>query len=61
MTQTAVKKQALENYCVYSPTYFMLKIELLSVMLELQNQNSEPLNMDLACGKIKQNEKGIQK
>ena len=39
----------------------MLKIELLSVVLELKNQNAEPFNLDVACGKIKQNEKVIQK
>ena len=31
----------------------MLKIELLYVVLELQNQIAEPLNMEVACGKIK--------
>ena len=39
----------------------MLKRELLSVILELQNKNSAPLNLDVVCGEIKQNEKGIQK
>ena len=39
------RNQVLENHCVYSPTYLMLKRELLYVVLELQNQNADPLNM----------------
>ena len=31
----------------------MLKRELLSIMLDLKNQNSDPLKLDVACGKIK--------
>ena len=42
------RNQVLVNYCVYSPTYLMLK-------------GIDPLNMDVACEKIKQNGKGIQK
>ena len=38
----------------------MLKVGLLSVMLHLQNQNIEPLKLEVACGKIKQNKKGIK-
>ena len=53
MTQTTVKKQVLENHCVYSPTYLMIKRELLYVVLELQNQNTEPLKLEVACVKIK--------
>ena len=60
MKQTIVKNQVLVNHRVYSPTYLMLKIELLSNVTELQNQNTEPLNLVVVCGKIKQNEKGIQ-
>ena len=33
----------------------------MSVVLELKNQNAEPLNIDVACVRIKQNGKGIQK
>ena len=36
------KNQVLWNHCVYSPTYLMLKIKHQNVVLELQNQNSEP-------------------
>ena len=61
MTQTTVKNQVLVNQYVYSPTYLMLEIELLSIVLVLKNQNTEPLKLDVACGDIKQNEKGIQK
>ena len=43
------------NNCVYSPTYLMLRIELLSVVLEIQNKNADTLNMDVVCGQIKQN------
>ena len=38
MTQTTVKNQVLGNHCVYSTTYLMLKIELLSIVLELKNK-----------------------
>ena len=61
MTKTTVNNQVLWYHCVHSPTYFLLKRELLSVMLELQNKNADPLNLDLAYGQIKQNEKVIQK
>ena len=61
MNQTKIKKTSAKNHCVYSPTYLVLKRELISVMMELQNQNAEPLNMDVACEQIKQNGKCIQK
>ena len=44
-TQTTVKKQVLVNNCVYSLTYWMLKRELISVVLELQNKNTHPLKL----------------
>ena len=39
----------------------MLKIELLSVVLGIQNQNADPLNMDVAYGKNKTKRKGHSK
>ena len=53
MTQTTVKNQVLGNHCVFSPTYLMLKRKQQNVVLELQNQNTEPLNLVIACGPIK--------
>ena len=35
ITQTTVKNQVLGNYCVHSPTYLVLKLEQLSVVLNL--------------------------
>ena len=61
MTSTPVKNQVLGNHCVYSPTYLMLKIKQQNVVLELQNPNADPLKWVIACGPIKQNEKGVQK
>ena len=60
MKQTTVKNQVLGNHYVYSPIYLMLKIEMLSAVLDPQNQNTEPLNLVVVCGKINKNEKGIQ-
>ena len=50
----------LINHCVYSPTYLMLKRELLSVMLNMQNQNADPSKLEISGGKIK-TKKIIQK
>ena len=61
MTQTTVKKPSARKSLHFSPTYYMLKIELLSIVLEIQNHNADPLNMEVACGKILKTEKGIQK
>ena len=49
------------NNCVYSPTYLMLRIELLSVVLEIQNKNADTLNMDVVCGQKKNKLKGHSK
>ena len=38
ITLTTIKNQVLGNHCVYSPTYFMLKREMLSIILNLKNQ-----------------------
>ena len=38
----------------------MLKIELTSVVLDLKNQNTDPLKLLVACGKIKKR-KGYSK
>ena len=53
ITQTTVKNQVLGNHCVYSPKYFMLKREHISFVLNLQNQNTEQLQLELACVPIK--------
>ena len=58
LTQTTVKNQILGNCCIYSPTCLVLKRELLSVLLELQDQNTEPLKPDVTYGQMKK--KGIQ-
>ena len=50
ITQTTEKKQVLENNCVYSPAYLMLKREQKYVVLNLQNKNSDPLKLEIACG-----------
>ena len=42
MTKTTVKIQVLGNHCVFSPTYFILKIKQQNALLDLQNQNAEP-------------------
>ena len=42
ITQTTVKNQVLGNHCVYSPTYLMLKRELLSVIPNMQNEYPDP-------------------
>ena len=39
----------------------MFKRKQKNVVLELQNQNTEPLKLVIACGPINKNEKGIQK
>ena len=54
-TSTTIKNQVLGNHCVYSPTHLMLKRKLHNVVLELQNQNREPLKLVIACGPIKKN------
>ena len=51
-TQTTVKNQVLVNHCVFSPAYSMLKRKQQNVMLELQNQNTEPLKLVIACAPI---------
>ena len=43
----------LGNHCFYSPTSLMLKRRQKNVLLELQNQNEEPLQLVIACGPIK--------
>ena len=55
------RNQVLGNNCVYSPTYLMLKRELLFFVLELQNKYADPLNLDVSCGGIRQNWKDIPK
>ena len=50
MTSTPVKKQVLENHCDHSRTYCMLKQKHQNVILELQNQNTEPWKWVIACG-----------
>ena len=55
MTSTPVKNQVLLNHFVYSPTYYMLKRKQQNIVLELQNQNSEPLKWVLYFGPRKQN------
>ena len=50
MTQKKVKNQGLGNHCIFSPIDLMIKRELLSVVFNLQNQNSEPLNLKVASG-----------
>ena len=40
----------LGNNCVYSPTYLILKRELLSDVLNLKNKNVEPLKLEISCG-----------
>ena len=61
MTQTIVKKtSAKKSLCLFT-NIFDVKIKQKNVVLELQNQNAEPLNLVIACGSIKQNEKDIQK
>ena len=42
MTSTPVKKQVLENHCVYSLTYWMLNQKKQNVVFWLQNKNTEP-------------------
>ena len=61
MIQTTVKKPSARKLLCFSPKYLMLKRELLSVLLELQNKDADPINLNLACGKIKQNKNFIQK
>ena len=53
ITQTTVKNQVPGNHYVYSPTYFMLKRELLSFMPNLQNQNAEPIKLEISWVPIK--------
>ena len=60
MNQTTVKKSSAGKSLSFSPKYLMLEIELLSVMLELKNHNADTLRLEVACGKIKQNQISIQ-
>ena len=60
-TPTSVKNRVLGNYCFYSPTYMMVKRKQKNVLLELQDQNAEPLKLLIACGPKQKKQKGIQK
>ena len=42
MTSAPVKNQVLGKNCVFSLTYLMLKRKQQNVLLELQNQNTDP-------------------
>ena len=52
-TQKTVKNQVLGNHCIFSPTYLMLKKTQKNIVLQLQNKNTEPLKLVIACGPIK--------
>ena len=52
ITQTTAKHKILGNHCIYSPTYLMLKRKQKNVVLNLKNQNVEPLKLEIACGPI---------
>ena len=55
ITQTKIKNPSDRNSLCYSPTYLMLKEELISAVLNLQNKNSEPLKLEISCVPVKQN------
>ena len=54
MNQKKPRNQSLGNNRVYSQTYLILEIELLSVVFDLQNKTPYPLKLNVTCGKIKQ-------
>ena len=49
MTQTIVKKPSASKSLRLFTKIFDVKIELLSVVLEIQNKNEKPLKLDVAC------------
>ena len=61
MIQATVKTPSASKSLCFSSKYLMSKRKLISIVLELGNQNVEQLKLEPACGIIKQNKKWIQK
>ena len=59
MPSTPVNKPSVRNYCVFSPTYWMLNQKQQNVVFGLQNPNAKPQKLVITCIPRKQNEKGI--
>ena len=49
---TAKKKSAIKSLCLFT-NIFYIKNKTETVVLELQNQNAEPLKLAIYCGPIK--------
>ena len=61
MTSTAVKNpSASKSLCLFT-NILNVKKKTAKLRFVVQNPNAEPWNWVIACGPIKQNEKGIQK
>ena len=50
LTQQQSRNQVLENHCVFSLTYYMWKIKLISINSDLLNQSARQLNQELRHG-----------
>ena len=61
INQTIVKKpSARKSLCLFTNVFDVKNITN-SVVLNLQNHNSESLNLEIDCGLIKKTKKGIKK